>query len=84
MSLLLTVIVYSFVEPILGTVLGDFTHASLSAHKRLRGRARGIIPIITQISSFGHEPACNAGDPSLIPGLGRAPGEGISYPVQYS
>ena len=30
------------------------------------------------------ESACNAGDPSLIRGLGRSPGEGISYPLQYS
>ena len=30
------------------------------------------------------ESACNAGDPSLIPGLGRSPGEGIAYPLQYS
>ena len=28
------------------------------------------------------ESACNAGDPSSIPGLGRSPGEG--YPLQYS
>ena len=28
--------------------------------------------------------ACNAGDPRLIPGLGRSPGEGIDYPLQYS
>ena len=35
-------------------------------------------------SSFGKESACNAGDPSSIPGLGRFPGEGISYPLQYS
>ena len=26
----------------------------------------------------------NAGDPGLIPGLGRPPGEGNGYPVQYS
>ena len=24
-----------------------------------------------------------AGDPGLIPGLGRSPGEGIGYPLQY-
>ena len=30
------------------------------------------------------EPACNAGDPGWIPGLGRSPGEGIGYPLQYS
>ena len=34
--------------------------------------------------SAGKEPACNAGDLSLIPGLGRSPGEGNSYPLQYS
>ena len=34
--------------------------------------------------SLGKESACNAGDPSLIPGLGRSPGEGIGYPLQYS
>ena len=35
-------------------------------------------------SSVGKESACNAGDLSLIPGWGRAAGEGISYPPQYS
>ena len=35
-------------------------------------------------SSVGKESACNTGDPSLIPGSGRSPGEGIGYPLQYS
>ena len=35
-------------------------------------------------SSVGKESACNAGDPSLIPGWGRSAGEGIGYPLQYS
>ena len=34
--------------------------------------------------SVGKESACNAGDPGLIPGLGRSPGEGRGYPLQYS
>ena len=34
--------------------------------------------------SDGEESACNAGDPGLIPGLGRSPGEGNGYPIQYS
>ena len=34
--------------------------------------------------SSGKESTCNAGDPGLIPGLGRSPGEGIGYPLQYS
>jgi len=32
----------------------------------------------------GKEFACNAGDPGLIPQLGRSPGEGIGYPLRYS
>ena len=35
-------------------------------------------------SSVSKESACNAGDPSSIPGLGRSAGEGIGYPLQYS
>ena len=32
----------------------------------------------------GKESACNAGNPSSIPGSGRSLGEGIGYPLQYS
>ena len=35
-------------------------------------------------SSVGKESACNAGDPSSIPGSGRSTGEGIGYPLQHS
>ena len=34
--------------------------------------------------SAGKESACNAGDLGLIPGLGRSPGEGKDYRLQYS
>ena len=34
-------------------------------------------------SSVGKESACNAGDPSLIPGSGKSTAEGIGYPFQY-
>ena len=34
--------------------------------------------------SAGKESACNVGDLSSIPGLGRSPGEGKGYPLQYS
>ena len=34
--------------------------------------------------SKGEESACNAGDSDLIPGFGRAPGEGNGNPLQYS
>ena len=33
------------------------------------------------VSSAGKESSCKVGDP---PGLGRSPGEGIGYPLQYS
>ena len=34
--------------------------------------------------SAGKESACNAGGLGLTPGLGRSPGEGKGYPLQYS
>ena len=34
--------------------------------------------------SAGKESTCNAGDLGLIPGLGRSPGKGNGYPLQYS
>ena len=34
--------------------------------------------------SVGKESACNVGDLGSIPGLGRSPGEGNGYPLQYS
>ena len=34
--------------------------------------------------SAGKESACNAGDLGSIPGLGRSPGEGKGYPLQFS
>ena len=42
---------------------------------------------VTQLMGFpggsaGKESACNAGDLGSIPGLGRSPGEEISYPLQ--
>ena len=35
-------------------------------------------------ASAGEESACNAGDLGSISGLGRSPGEGKGYPLQYS
>ena len=35
-------------------------------------------------SSAGKESARNAGDPGSVPGLGRSPGEGNGYPLQFS
>ena len=38
----------------------------------------------TSCLSAGKESTSNAGDPGLIPGSGRSPGEEIGYPLQYS
>ena len=35
-------------------------------------------------SSPGKESGCDVGDLGSIPGLGRCPGEGKGYPLQYS
>jgi len=43
--------------------------------KKIRGLPHSLV---------GKESACNAGDPGSIPGLGRFPGEGIGYSLQYS
>ena len=41
-------------------------------------------PLGRPCGSAGKESACNARDLGLIPGLGRPPGEGKGYPLQYS
>ena len=41
-----------------------------------------IIPDRFPGGSHGEESACNAGDPGLIHGLGRSPGEGNGNPLQ--
>ena len=40
--------------------------------------------LYTPGGSDSKESACNAGDPGSIPELGRSPGEGNGYPLQYS
>ena len=47
---------------------------------------KGLVPVFMGIpcGSAGKEYACNAGDLASIPGLGRFPGEGKGYPLQYS
>ena len=45
---------------------------------------KGYISMGFPDSSVGKESACNEGDPSSSPGLGRSAGEGKGYPLQYS
>ena len=35
------------------------------------------------LKKISEESACNVGDLGSIPGLGRSPGEGKGYPLQY-
>ena len=42
------------------------------------------LPRLPPSSSAGKESASNVGDLGSIPGLGRSPGEGKGYPLQYS
>ena len=43
-----------------------------------------VVSNIEAWGSGGKESACNMGDLGSIPGLGRSPGEGKGYPLQYS
>ena len=55
------------------------------AESILRERRKGnLCKVSFPVSSDGKESACNAGDLGLISGLGRYPGEGNGYPLQYS
>ena len=47
---------------------------------------RLLTPVFLGFScgSAGKESACNVGDLHSKPGLGRSPGEGKGYPLQYS
>ena len=40
--------------------------------------------VLTILYTLDLESACKAGDPGLIPRLGRYPGEGNGNPLQYS
>ena len=67
---------------VLGTVLGN---RDLLVNKQTK-----ILPLQKYIppglpcSSDGEESPCSAGDPGLISGSGRLPGEGNGNPLQYS
>ena len=57
--------------------------------KRTRAFVHLVLPIDVLNDSKASlvaqlESTCNAGDVGLIPGLGRSPGEGNGYPLQYS
>ena len=65
---------------------GDSGSISGSRRSICWRRDRLPIPVFLGFpsGSGGKESSCNAGDLDSIPGLGRSPGEGKGYPLQYS
>ena len=49
-----------------------------------KGQATNPVLLGFPYGSAGKESSCSTGDLDLIPGLGRFPGEGKGYPLQYS
>ena len=49
-----------------------------------RDRLPTPVFLVFPCGSAGKESACSVGDLGLIPGLGKSPGEGKRYPLQYS
>ena len=49
-----------------------------------KGQATHSSTLGLPCGSAGKEITCSVGDLGLIPGLGRSPGEGKGYPLQYS
>ena len=60
------------------TVMRTVTHTCICVHVRM------YVYVGFPCGSAGKESTCNAGDLGSIPGLGRSPGEGKGYPLQYS
>ena len=53
--------------------------------KNIKSEMKHILEAMSfPAGSDGKASACNAGDPGLIPGSGRSPGEGNGNPLQYS
>ena len=65
-------------------MLGTQLHILIFLPSNLsRSRMRSLVGNFP-CGSVGKESTCNEGDLGSIPGLGRSPGEGKGYPLQYS
>ena len=67
--------------------LGYINHYNFIVYVVIAGRKISPHPSCSKGFPVGSEDkasACNAGDPGLIPELGRSPGEGNGNPLQYS
>ena len=70
--------VRSFTNPACTSVSSRFTYCWSLAWRILS------VSLGFPCGSAGKESACNAGDLGSVPGLGRSPGKGKGYPLQYS
>ena len=62
-----------------------YTHLNAEFQRIARRDKKAFLSVLgVPCGSAGKESACHVGDLGLIPGLGRFPGEGNSYPLQYS
>ena len=59
-------------------------HSRTEKIRRRRDRLLSAVFLGFPCGSAGKKSTCNAGDLSSIPGLGKSPGEGKVYPLQYS
>ena len=62
----------------------DSPAKNIEVGSQLRNRLPSSVFLGFPCGSAGKESAWNEGDLGSIPGLGRFPGEGKSYPLQYS
>ena len=72
---------YGEVEEASPTILIYFPRLLISGFQVSKTHFIPLLPLVDQMVK---ESACNAGDPGLILGLERSPGEGDGYPLQYS
>ena len=73
----------SVLKVVFPTSSGRFLRLPLNRFRTLLGN-RSTIYEPLKSGSDGKASVCNAGDPVLIPGLERSPGEGNGSPLQYS
>ena len=59
-------------------------HGVAKSQTRLSDLTNFLYQLDFPCGSAGKESAHNAGDLGSVPGLGRSPGEGKGYPLQYS
>ena len=66
-------------NPGVESFVSQFRPSLLQKHQVFSGHTTQLVKSLPAMD----ETDCNAGDPGLIPELGRSPGEGNGNPIQY-